>query len=177
MLSAESGGLCSQYEGSLWARSEIRLLGLTFSSIKLLHLRVPAVLPSEQKHAKLPPKVNAGILGHTPTESGHYQRHVLHSTTPGQPHVPARAAQAVDEACITQFAPPMLIIIREPRERCQTISKNHSFKSYFGDKTNKITAAEHLKGHSCLPFLLQSLFMEEGKKVCIRCRVGKYFTF
>lgn len=63
-------------------KSETRLFGLTFGSIKLLRLWVPAVLPTVQKHTKLPPKVNTGTPDHTPTKSGHYQRHgsSLHNT-------------------------------------------------------------------------------------------------
>lgn len=99
-----------------------------------------------------PQKWMLGFWTTPPQSLGTIRDMVLHSTIPGQPHVD----EAVDEACSTQFAPSVLRIIWEPRERGQTISKNHSFKSYFGDKTNNITAAEHLEGHykslACLSF-------------------------
>lgn len=71
-------------------------------------------------------------LGFWATKSGHCQRH-----GPAPRHVPGRAAQAVDEACSARFAPSMLSIIWESRERCQAVSKNHSFKSCFEGKLIK----------------------------------------
>lgn len=69
---------------------------------------------------------------------------VFHSTRPGQPHILARAAQASGEAHSMQFASSMLKTIWGPREKYQTLNEKHSFKSQFGDKNNKISAADHL---------------------------------
>lgn len=80
-------------------KSETRLLGLTFSNIKLLHLRCQ--LFCHKNIQKCPQKSMLGFWA-TPSQSlGTIRNMVLDSTISGQPHVQARAAQAGDEACST----------------------------------------------------------------------------